>query len=242
MTWWRLHPPPPRRRHRRRSTTSWMQPSELVCVIPLNCEGRLVSSCWTSQSVGHAGSGRSRLGRHWHKTWVHWPGGSRSFLSSCVHNPPVLFANRAGDLEAIEDYMAIGKGDLKDGEGRGALHYAVGRTGAKGGRQAVGVAMLTHVVRLLAARQPKHSTWACTLRSSSIGSQVLPCHPSQSAALPLRRWPTTGCPQCRLCWTMGQTHRRGTTPGTRRCTTPLGAPALGRAVAVGCGSSPYGTR
>lgn len=37
----------------------------------------------------------------------------------------ILDAAKYGDLEAIEDYMAIGKGDLKDGEGRTALHYAV---------------------------------------------------------------------------------------------------------------------
>lgn len=44
---------------------------------------------------------------------------------------------RVGDLEAIEDYMAIGKGDIKDGEGRGALHYAVrGRQGRRGVRVA----------------------------------------------------------------------------------------------------------
>lgn len=30
-----------------------------------------------------------------------------------------------GDLEAIEDYCAIGKGGLTDAEGRSALHYAV---------------------------------------------------------------------------------------------------------------------
>ncbi|KAI7842647.1 hypothetical protein COHA_003751 [Chlorella ohadii] len=37
----------------------------------------------------------------------------------------ILDAVKAGDLEAIEDYMAVGKGDMKDGEGRSALHYAV---------------------------------------------------------------------------------------------------------------------
>ena len=34
-------------------------------------------------------------------------------------------AHRVGDLEAIEDYCAIGKGGLQDEEQRGALHYAV---------------------------------------------------------------------------------------------------------------------
>lgn len=38
---------------------------------------------------------------------------------------PLLSCLRIGDLEAIEDYMAIGKGGLTDGEGRSALHYAV---------------------------------------------------------------------------------------------------------------------
>lgn len=178
--WWMQRPPPLRRRRRRRSTTSWMQPSELACVMPLNCEGQLVGSCWTSQSLGHGGSEQSRLGSNRHKTWVHWPGGSRSFLSSCVHNPPVLFANRAGDLEAIEDYMAIGKGDLKDGEGRGALHYAVSGTVGKGGRQAAGRGRNVEACgTAVAARQRKHCTWACMLRSSIIGSQVLPAtHPT----------------------------------------------------------------
>lgn len=37
----------------------------------------------------------------------------------------ILDAAKAGDLEAIEDYMAIGKGALTDGEQRTALHYAV---------------------------------------------------------------------------------------------------------------------
>ncbi|KAH7622484.1 putative Ankyrin repeat domain-containing protein 2A [Nannochloris sp. 'desiccata'] len=43
--------------------------------------------------------------------------------------PPVvnniLDAAKYGDIEAIEDYMAIGKGDLRDENGRGCLHYAV---------------------------------------------------------------------------------------------------------------------
>ena len=42
--------------------------------------------------------------------------------------PPVnniLDAAKYGDIEAVEDYMAIGKGDLRDDVGRGALHYAV---------------------------------------------------------------------------------------------------------------------
>jgi hypothetical protein len=43
--------------------------------------------------------------------------------------PPVvnniLDAAKYGDLEACEDYMAIGKGDLRDENGRGCLHYAV---------------------------------------------------------------------------------------------------------------------
>lgn len=37
----------------------------------------------------------------------------------------ILDAARYGDMEAIEDYMAIGKGDLRDPNGRTALHYAV---------------------------------------------------------------------------------------------------------------------
>ncbi|KAL4420240.1 hypothetical protein ABPG77_011064 [Micractinium sp. CCAP 211/92] len=37
----------------------------------------------------------------------------------------ILDAAKYGDLEAIEDYMAIGKGDLADSELRTALHYAV---------------------------------------------------------------------------------------------------------------------
>ncbi|KAL4451917.1 hypothetical protein ABPG75_007579 [Micractinium tetrahymenae] len=37
----------------------------------------------------------------------------------------ILDAAKYGDLEAIEDYMAIGKGDLADSEQRTALHYAV---------------------------------------------------------------------------------------------------------------------
>lgn len=37
----------------------------------------------------------------------------------------ILDAAKAGDLEAIEDYCAIGKGNEKDPEGRSALHYAV---------------------------------------------------------------------------------------------------------------------
>jgi Ankyrin repeats (3 copies) len=43
--------------------------------------------------------------------------------------PPVvnniLDAAKYGDVEAVEDYMAIGKGDLRDENGRGCLHYAV---------------------------------------------------------------------------------------------------------------------
>lgn len=43
--------------------------------------------------------------------------------------PPVvnniLDAAKYGDIEAIEDYMAIGKGDLRDENQRSALHYAV---------------------------------------------------------------------------------------------------------------------
>lgn len=37
----------------------------------------------------------------------------------------ILDAARYGDLEAIEDFVAIGKGDFKDDQGRTALHYAV---------------------------------------------------------------------------------------------------------------------
>jgi len=37
----------------------------------------------------------------------------------------ILDAARYGDLEAIDDYMAIGKGDIRDENGRTALHYAV---------------------------------------------------------------------------------------------------------------------
>ena len=39
--------------------------------------------------------------------------------------PPSPPTCRYGDLEAIEDYMAIGKGALADSEQRTALHYAV---------------------------------------------------------------------------------------------------------------------
>ena len=37
----------------------------------------------------------------------------------------ILDAARYGDLEALEDFIAIGKGDEKDDNGRSALHYAV---------------------------------------------------------------------------------------------------------------------
>ncbi len=37
----------------------------------------------------------------------------------------ILDAAKYGDIEACEDYMAIGKGDLRDENGRGCLHYAV---------------------------------------------------------------------------------------------------------------------
>ena len=37
----------------------------------------------------------------------------------------ILDAARYGDLEAIEDFVAIGKGEFKDEQGRTALHYAV---------------------------------------------------------------------------------------------------------------------
>jgi hypothetical protein len=37
----------------------------------------------------------------------------------------ILDAARYGDLEAIEDFVAIGKGEFKDDQGRTALHYAV---------------------------------------------------------------------------------------------------------------------
>jgi hypothetical protein len=37
----------------------------------------------------------------------------------------VCLCRRVGDLEAIDDYLAIGKGGMTDGEGRSALHYAV---------------------------------------------------------------------------------------------------------------------
>ncbi|KAL6769220.1 hypothetical protein ACKKBF_B17950 [Auxenochlorella protothecoides x Auxenochlorella symbiontica] len=36
----------------------------------------------------------------------------------------ILDACKAGDLEAVEDYAAVGKGRLQDEEGRCALHYA----------------------------------------------------------------------------------------------------------------------
>lgn len=37
----------------------------------------------------------------------------------------ILDAARYGDLEAIEDFVAIGKGEVQDDQGRTALHYAV---------------------------------------------------------------------------------------------------------------------
>lgn len=37
----------------------------------------------------------------------------------------ILDAARFGDVEAIEDFCAIGKGDMVDEEGRTALHFAV---------------------------------------------------------------------------------------------------------------------
>lgn len=37
----------------------------------------------------------------------------------------ILDAAKYGDIEAVEDYMAIGKGDMRDEAGRCALHYAV---------------------------------------------------------------------------------------------------------------------
>ena len=37
----------------------------------------------------------------------------------------ILDAARYGDVEAIEDFCAIGKGDMVDEEGRTALHFAV---------------------------------------------------------------------------------------------------------------------
>ena len=37
----------------------------------------------------------------------------------------MCLCRRVGDLEAIDDYLAIGKGGMTDGEGRSALHYAV---------------------------------------------------------------------------------------------------------------------
>ena len=45
--------------------------------------------------------------------------------SPCAPPPPSPPTCRYGDLEAIEDYMAIGKGALADSEQRTALHYAV---------------------------------------------------------------------------------------------------------------------
>ncbi len=50
---------------------------------------------------------------------------ARAHAHAHAHEHAACHCCRAGDLEAIEDYMAVGKGDMKDGEGRSALHYAV---------------------------------------------------------------------------------------------------------------------
>ena len=51
-------------------------------------------------------------------------------VTAAAAGPPpvvnnILDAAKYGDIEAIEDYMAIGKGDLRDDNQRTALHYAV---------------------------------------------------------------------------------------------------------------------